>query len=109
MNSESSIASMTKLPDEVPEQSVSDWQGRLLLRRNHFSNSSDSGRDFAVQIDYAGLGYNFMLGQPDPQPAAAKAREIYQIITQQGWSAACRTYSRELTVGFEWCAHPILW
>src|ERR1700744_2470100 len=108
MNSESLITPRTKLTANVPEQSVSDWQERLLLRRNHFSASSGSERDFAVQIDHAGLGYNFLLGKPDPQPAAVKAQEIYKIVTKQGWSAAWRTYPRELTVGFEGGAPPIL-
>lgn len=91
------------------EPAMIDWQQRLLLRRYRFAPSHESETDFAARIDYAGLGFYFPLATSNPKLAAAKAEKIYQTVARQGWNAACRKFSRELMVGFEWCANPILW
>jgi len=93
----------------LPELTAPDWQQRLLLRRYRFPAAGESEKDFAVRIDHAGVGYYFPLGTPDAERAVAKAQKIYQMAVRQGWSAVCRKFSRELMVGFEWCANPILW
>jgi len=86
-----------------------DWRQRLLLRRYRFPAFAGSEKDLAVRIDHGGLGYYFPLGTPDPEAAAARAQMIHQLAVKQGWAAVCRKFSRELMVGFEWCANPILW
>ena len=85
------------------------WKERLLLRRYRFPGSGESDQDLATAIDYEGTQHLFLLGTPDAEAAAIKAQTIYRMIAERGWSAACERFSRELIVGLEWCANPILW
>ena len=95
--------------NEFPKTDARYWRQRLLLRRYRFPASGGSEQDLAAQIDHAGVGFFFPLGTPDVETAAAKACQIYQVAVNQGWSAACRQFSRELIVSFEWCMNPVLW
>jgi DNA-binding NarL/FixJ family response regulator len=98
------------LPENnFPKTDTRYWRQRLLLRRYRFPASGESEQDLAAQIDHAGIGFFFPLGTPDVETAAAKAGQIYQAVVKQGWSAACRHFSRELIVSFEWCMNPVLW
>jgi DNA-binding NarL/FixJ family response regulator len=92
-----------------PRTDARYWRQRLLLRRYRFPASGESEQDFAAQIDHADTGYFFPLGTPDMEKAAAKACRIHQMAVNQGWNAACRHFSRELIVSFEWCMNPVLW
>jgi DNA-binding NarL/FixJ family response regulator len=92
-----------------PKTDVRYWRERLLLRRYRFPASGESEQDLVVYIDHADSGYFFPLGTPDVEMAAAKAVRIYQMMVKQGWNAACRHFSRELIVSFEWCMNPVLW
>jgi DNA-binding NarL/FixJ family response regulator len=85
------------------------WKERLLLRRYRFSGSRESDQDLATAIDHNGMQHLFLLGTPDADAAAIKAQTIYRMIAERGWSVACKRFSRELIVGLEWCANPILW
>jgi DNA-binding NarL/FixJ family response regulator len=85
------------------------WKERLLLRRYRFPGSGESDQDLATVIDHNGTQHLFLLGTPDADAAAIKAQTIYRMIAERGWSAACERFSRELIVGLEWCANPILW
>jgi len=100
----SAVDDKARLPAAADE-----WRQRLLLRRYRFPASGGSENDFAVRIDHGGLGYYFPLGESDVARAAAKADQIHQTATGQGWNAVAKKFSRELMVGFEWCANPILW
>lgn len=86
-----------------------DWTGRLLTRRYHFPPAGDTDKDLAVRIDHGGISCWFPLKTPDPDLAARKAGRIHDVILRQGWSVACRRFSRELIISFEWCSNPILW
>ena len=88
---------------------IRHWKDRLILRRYRFPASGESEQDLAAYIDHDGAGYFFPLGTPDVEMAATKARQIYQMAVNQGWSATCRHFSRELIVSFEWCMNPVLW
>ena len=92
-----------------PKTDARYWRQRLLLRRYRFPASGESEQYFAARIDHAGAGYFFPLGTPDAEMAAAKARQIYEMVVKQGWYAARRRFSRELIVSFEWCMNPVLW
>ena len=94
---------------EFPKTDARYWRQRLLLRRYRFPASGESDQDLAVFVDHAGAGYFFPLGTADVEAAAAKACQIYQLAVKQGWAAACRHFSRELIVSFEWCMNPVLW
>jgi DNA-binding NarL/FixJ family response regulator len=85
------------------------WQQRLLRRRYRFPGSGETETDLAARIDHGGIGYYFPLGTADPDAAATKAHQIYRSVLRHGWEKTNRTYSRELIVGFEWSANPILW
>ena len=99
----------SKKQEDFPRTDARYWKERLLLRRYRFPASGESDQDLAARIDQAGTGYWFPLGTPEPEAAAVKARRIYQTVVEEGWEAACRQFSRELIVGFEWCSNPILW
>jgi DNA-binding NarL/FixJ family response regulator len=88
---------------------VAYWLQRLLRRRYRFPGSGEGESDLAVRIDHGGVGYYFPLGNKDSELAATKAHEIYRSVLRHGWEKTNRTFSRELIVGFEWCANPILW
>jgi DNA-binding NarL/FixJ family response regulator len=92
-----------------PKSDVRYWRERLLHRRYRFPASAPSDDEFAVQIEHAGTKYFFPLGTPDAGKAAVKAHAIYWKVVQRGWDPVCRTYPRELIVGFEWSVHPLMW
>jgi len=93
------------------EESTSNlnWKQGLLLRRYHFPPSGERDQDLAARIEYSGLGFYFPLGTPDPNQAADKARQIYELIAKQGWPAVNDCFCRELIISFEWCLQPVLW
>jgi DNA-binding NarL/FixJ family response regulator len=95
--------------ENFPKTDARYWRQRLLLRRYRFPASGESEHDLTAYIDHAGLGYFFPLSTSDLEIAAAKAGLIYQLVVKQGWTAACRRFSRELIVTFEWCMSPVLW
>jgi DNA-binding NarL/FixJ family response regulator len=63
----------------------------------------------STRIEHAGTSYYFPLGTPDPEEAAAKAREIYLAVVREGWAAVEQRYPRELTVGMHWAENPLAW
>jgi DNA-binding NarL/FixJ family response regulator len=95
--------------DRSSKADAAYWQQRLLRRRYRFPGSGEQETDLAARIDHGGIGYYFPLGTQDPEIAATKAHQIYRFVLRHGWEKANRTFSRELIVGFEWSANPILW
>lgn len=85
------------------------WTDHLLTRRYRFPASGETERDFSVRIEHGGHSFFFPLGTSDTKKAAAKARQIYLAVVEQGWHAVCQKYTRELIVSFEWCMNPVLW
>jgi DNA-binding NarL/FixJ family response regulator len=92
-----------------PRTDARYWRQRLLLRRYRFPASGETEQDLTAHIDHDGAGYYFPLGSADLEIAAAKACLIYQTVLKEGWNSACRRFSRELIVTFEWCMQPVLW
>jgi DNA-binding NarL/FixJ family response regulator len=98
------------VPDKnFPKKDLNYWRERLIVRRYRFPASGESEQDLAAYINDTNGGYFFPLGTPDAEMAAAKACQIYQMATEQGWNDVCREFSRELIVSFEWCNNPVLW
>ena len=97
------------IAEPADETAASFWKNRLHHRRYHFPAFGGSEEDFAARIDHAGKGGFFPLGTPDADTAATRARNVYQSVVKQGWHAACRQFSRELVVSFEWCMNPVFW
>jgi DNA-binding NarL/FixJ family response regulator len=99
---------------EAGIESLNDHNGdsrenRLFRRPYHFPANGGSERDWSVRLEQAGAGCFFPLGTPDETLAAVKARQIHQLIRQQGWEAASRKFPRELILSFEWSMNPVLW
>ena len=86
-----------------------DWRDGLLLRRYRFPPSGEKDQDLATRIEFSNVGFYFPLGTPDPNEAAARARDIHELVAKQGWAVVNRRFSRELIVAFEWCLQPVLW
>jgi DNA-binding NarL/FixJ family response regulator len=104
------LSSSGRASVEPPVKPGNDnWNDRLLQRPYRFPAVSESDHDLSVHIEHAGTGYFFPLGTADAETAAAKAREIDVMAANEGWDAACRRFSRELIVSFEWCMNPVLW
>lgn len=92
-----------------PKLDARYWRERLVRRRYRFPPSGESEQNLTARIDHSGAGFFFPLGSSEPEIAAARALEIYQVVVEHGWSAANRQFSRELIVAFEWCMNPVLW
>jgi len=107
---ETSIHQRTASPvSALDAENLDHWKERLLVRRYHFPAAGDTEKDLAVRIDHGGIGYWFPLKTSDPDAAARQAARIHAHVVRQGWTAACRRFSRELIVSFEWSSNPILW
>ena len=91
------------------KQEAGYWQERLLVRRYRFGAAGGSERDLAVKIDHEGSGYFFPLYTAEAEAGAQRAQVIYQQVAEQGWELACREHARELVVGLEWSANPVMW
>ncbi|HVU07199.1 MAG TPA: response regulator transcription factor [Verrucomicrobiae bacterium] len=97
-------------PSETPKENDSRfWRERLLLRRYRFPGSDEADQNWAAAIDHDGTRHLFLLGTADAEAAAQRAQNIYQTIAEQGWATGLANFPRELIVGLEWCANPILW
>ena len=94
---------------KLPANDANYWKERLILRRYRFPASGESEHDLAAYVSDADAGYFFPLGTADVEMAATKACQIYQVVAEQGWDSACREFTRELIVSFEWCLNPVLW
>jgi len=93
-----------------PKTDPRHWKDRLLRRHYRFPAAGQSSDHYlAAQIEHAGAGWFFPLGSEDPGVASAKAHRIYLKAVHQGWKSVYRAYSRELVIGFQWCAHPLMW
>lgn len=95
--------------DDFPKTDPRYWRQRLLLRRHPFPAADKAAEDLTVRIEHAGVAHFFPLGTTDLDEAAESAHWIYQTIVTKGWKAACGTFPREVTVGFEWSANPLMW
>ena len=60
-------------------------------------------------VNHEGRGWRFVLGVSDRKEAAARARQIYQTVVEQGWKCAFKKFAREVVIGFEWNINPVMW
>lgn len=93
----------------LPKSNVRYWQERLVHRRYRFPATGGIENELAALIEHAGTEFYFPLGTAEPEAAALKAKRIYALAVKRGWATVCRQFPRELMLGFEWCANPILW
>ncbi len=85
------------------------WEARLMSRRYHFPGTNRPAGDLAARIHHGGKAWWFALGSSETKAATAKAQRIYREIIANGWNASFEKYSRELVIGFEWSANPVMW
>jgi len=85
------------------------WRDRLLLRSYPAPLGEGRERELSTHIEHAGVGCYFPLGTSDAEAAAVRALEIYRKVLEEGWGAAGKFFSREVTLAFHWAYDPLLW
>jgi DNA-binding NarL/FixJ family response regulator len=66
-------------------------------------------RSLVTLVNHEGKRWQFVLGKSDPKEAVSRARWIYQTVVEQGWEYAFKKFAREVVIGFEWSADPLMW
>ncbi len=105
----------TRLQPDEPALAAADkfdigyWEQRLIHREYTMSLEPAAPAELSVRIDHGGTGHYFPLGTDDRHLAARLALRIYQTIADQGWEAANKQFSRELTLAFRWLDVPLGW
>ena len=97
------------LSPDADKFNASYWEQSLIHREYTMRLEPGVSRELSVRIDHAGTGHYFPLGTDNHRRAARAALRIYQTIASQGWEAANKRYSRELTVAFRWFDSPLAW
>jgi DNA-binding NarL/FixJ family response regulator len=82
------------------------WQARLIERKYTEARLTPAG-ELSVRIEHEGMDHYFPLGTLDREQAAAAAVRIYETIVAEGWEAAFRQFSREITVAVFWSTSPV--
>jgi DNA-binding NarL/FixJ family response regulator len=95
--------------DSWSKADVRYWKRRLLRRRHPSSPHSKADAAFSARIEHAGVSHYFPLATLNEDAAAARARGIYLVIVKDGWAAATRRFSRELTIALHWAENPLAW
>ena len=96
-------------PEPLPKTDIRYWKRRLLLRRHPSPINPPLSGGLSARIEHAGINHYFPLGTPDEETAAARAREIYLAVVQEGWEAVDQRFPRELTIGIHWAENPLAW
>jgi len=81
----------------------------LLRRRHRLLPGAAPLAGLSARIEHAGINHYFPLGTLDEDAAAAKAREIYLAVVQEGWGAVNQRFPRELTMAMHWAENPLAW
>jgi DNA-binding NarL/FixJ family response regulator len=80
------------------------WEQKLIHRPYREARLRDE--EYSARIQHqGGFGY-FPLGSADGPTAAARAQEIYEVITTEGWKAAHERFEREITLAIFWSDNP---
>src|SRR6266705_727751 len=106
--SESSISA--DLPLEANHRFGTEYWGQRLIHRKYTEAfHANADRELSVRIDHAGNSHYFPLGTHNRRLATSRAAQIYQTVARQGWEAANKRFSRELSVAFRWLDNPVAW
>ena len=95
--------------DPLPKTDARYWRRRLLRRRHRLRPSAGPLAGISTRIEHAGINHYFPLGTLDEDAAAAKAREIYLAVVNEGWEAVNQRFQRELTIAIHWTENPLAW
>ncbi|PYK58092.1 MAG: hypothetical protein DME21_16285, partial [Verrucomicrobia bacterium] len=96
-------------PDPFPKTDVQYWRRRLVRRRHRLLPGAAPLAGLSARIEHAGTNHYFPLGSLDEDAAAARAREIYLAVVQEGWGAVNQRFPRELTIAMHWAENPLAW
>src|SRR5207249_922327 len=83
------------------------WGERLIHRKYTDAFHPNADHELSVRIDHAGNSHYFPLGTHNRRLAASRAVHIYQTVADEGWEAANKRFSRELSVAFRWLDNPV--
>jgi len=92
--------------DEFSRSDVRYWQARLIQTKYSEARMTPN-KEFSVRIEHKGVYQYFPLGTQEEAAAAAKGLKIYHAIVADGWEAAFRQFSREITVAIFWSTSPV--
>ena len=92
--------------DEFSRSDVRYWQARLIQSKYSEARLTPT-KEFSVRLEHGGIYQYFPLGTQEEVPAAANALKIYRAIVADGWEAALRRFSREITVAIFWSTSPV--
>ena len=91
----------------LPKTDARYWQQHLTHRKYTNLARSTSGNEYSARVAHDGVSHFFPLGSEDEAPAAARALEIYLLVTNQGWREVFERFPREITVAIFWAASPV--
>jgi DNA-binding NarL/FixJ family response regulator len=103
------LASGPRHHDEFSKGDVRYWQARLIDRNYPGLWDRTAKAKSSARISHEGRSAWFPLLTDEREIAAAKALQIYRTITEEGWEAGCRQFSREVTVAIHWMTNPLAW
>lgn len=100
-------ASAVAVSESISVTDARYWKTRLIQRKYCEPVQFASGHEYSTKIEHDGRSFFFPLGSGNQKRAAERARQIYQTVVQEGWTAACARYSREIAAAIFWSWSPI--
>lgn len=89
-----------------PEMTRSFWQQRLMRRPYPVSAGIPP---WVARMELDGFSALFVLESRRRETASEQALAIYRALVKHGWDATLPRQRREITVGFHWSTHPVMW
>ena len=105
-NGEKSGATTHSSRANGPELTRHFWRQRL-MRRPYPIRAGIS--PWVVRMEHHGSSALFVLDSRRRETASAQALAIYRALLKHGWAGALEKQRREITVGFHWSTHPVMW
>jgi len=85
------------------------WVQRLIHREYTMAPRPGESQELSVRVEHGGTAHYFPLGTSSHLLGAKRALRIYQTVVKDGWEAANKRFSREVTVAFRWVDVPLAW
>jgi DNA-binding NarL/FixJ family response regulator len=89
-----------------PEMTRSFWQQRLMRRPYPVSAGTSP---WVARMEHEGSSALFVLDSRRRETASAQALAIFRAVVKDGWETTLQKQRREITVGFQWSTHPVMW
>src|SRR3954469_42628 len=85
------------------------WEEQVLQREHPPCPAANLKGELSVRLRHGSHRAFFPLGTKNIDEAAGAAGRIWQFIEEQGWAAALKRFSSEVTLAFRWCEQPLAW